>query len=63
MLKNILNLEGAQKLSNVEQKSINGGITKQCADAIAAGCVVNVTAADCFAAEGVYNTTCRCCNY
>ena len=29
MLKNILNLEGAQKLSNNEQKSINGG-RKQC---------------------------------
>lgn len=63
MLKSILNLEGAEQLSSTEQKTIKGGITKQCADAIAAGCVVNVTAADCFAAEGVYNTTCRCCNY
>ncbi|CAH0334484.1 hypothetical protein FVB9288_00067 [Flavobacterium sp. CECT 9288] len=26
MLKNILNLEGAQQLSNKEQKEINGGI-------------------------------------
>ncbi|MES2812951.1 MAG: hypothetical protein V4670_10820 [Bacteroidota bacterium] len=33
MLKNILNLEGAQKLSNNEQKSINGGITQACANA------------------------------
>lgn len=30
MLKSILNLEGAQKLSKVEQKSIKGGITEQC---------------------------------
>jgi hypothetical protein len=28
MLKNILKLDGAQKLSNNEQKSINGGIGK-----------------------------------
>ena len=30
MLKNILNLDGAQKLSNNEQKEINGGITNNC---------------------------------
>ncbi|MFV8347628.1 hypothetical protein [Flavobacterium sp. ZB4P13] len=28
MLKNILNLEGAQKLTKNEQKSINGGVPK-----------------------------------
>jgi hypothetical protein len=28
MLKNILKLDGAQKLSNNEKKSINGGIVK-----------------------------------
>ncbi|WP_268848082.1 hypothetical protein [Flavobacterium aestivum] len=31
MLKNILKLEGAQKLSKNEQKSINGGL-KDCID-------------------------------
>jgi hypothetical protein len=30
MLKNILNLEGAQKLSQNEQKAINGGIGQNC---------------------------------
>ena len=30
MLKDILNLEGAQKLSNIEQKAISGGIPKGC---------------------------------
>ena len=30
MLKNILNLEGAQELSNKEQKTINGGIPVGC---------------------------------
>jgi hypothetical protein len=30
MLKNILNLEGAKKLSSNEQKSINGGIGSNC---------------------------------
>jgi hypothetical protein len=35
MLKNILKLEGAQKLTKNEQKSINGGITEW----MAANCV------------------------
>ena len=30
MLKNILNLEGAEQLSNNEQKAVNGGATEQC---------------------------------
>ena len=30
MLKNILNLDGAQELSNNEQKAINGGIPVDC---------------------------------
>ncbi|KIC03746.1 hypothetical protein OA88_01195 [Flavobacterium sp. JRM] len=37
MLKNILKLEGAQELTNNEQKSIKGGITEECANAIASG--------------------------
>ncbi len=61
MLKNILNLNGAQEISKNEQKSINGGITKQCADAVANGCVLNITSANCFAQGGVYFSTCKCC--
>ena len=46
MIKNILNLEGAQKLTNEEQKSINGGIgagpcvnsNKVCTNTGNAGC-------------------------
>lgn len=30
MLKNILNLEGAQKLTKNEQKSIKGGVFREC---------------------------------
>ncbi|MCL9807589.1 hypothetical protein NAT51_18850 [Flavobacterium amniphilum] len=30
MLKNILNLEGSQELTNNEQKAINGGIPQGC---------------------------------
>ncbi|WP_268848079.1 hypothetical protein [Flavobacterium aestivum] len=50
MLKNILNLEGAQKLSKKEQKSLNGGITRfntcpygthQCEDSGPYKCVKN----------------------
>ena len=33
MLKNILNLEGTQKLNSAEKKSIKGGITEACANA------------------------------
>ena len=67
MLKNILKLDGAQKLSNKEQKNISGGIgitiIRQCSNAIAAGCVTNITAAACVAGGGLYNSTCKCCNY
>lgn len=61
MLKNILKLDGAQQLSKNEQKTINGGITQQCANAIASGCDTTVTQANCFLQEGVYFTTCKCC--
>lgn len=44
MLKNILKLDGAQKLSKNEQKSINGGITEACAGAWATSyCVLRTT--------------------
>ncbi|MDW8849787.1 hypothetical protein SD960_06760 [Flavobacterium sp. MMLR14_040] len=41
MLKKILKLDGAYELTKLEQKSINGGITKECADAIFAGICVH----------------------
>lgn len=37
MLKYILNLEGAQEISKNEQKTIKGGITRVCNDAVASG--------------------------
>ena len=40
MLKNILKLDGAQKLSKNEQKTINGGITEAMAQCLANGCVM-----------------------
>ncbi|MBP4141379.1 hypothetical protein J3S90_06140 [Flavobacterium sp. P4023] len=40
MLKNILNLNGAQILSKNEQKSIKGGITVEMAECISNGCVM-----------------------
>lgn len=40
MIKNILKLDGALELTKEQQKSINGGITKECADAIFAGICV-----------------------
>lgn len=47
MLKNILNLEGAQKLTQNEQKSIKGGITRCMVDAIENGCVLIASGATC----------------
>ncbi len=40
MKKSILNLVGAQELSKAEQKSINGGLSRACADAVATGVCV-----------------------
>ena len=37
MLKNILNLKGAQKLSKNEQITINGGGSSRCAEGFCAG--------------------------
>ncbi|MCG2610067.1 hypothetical protein LZZ90_00945 [Flavobacterium sp. SM15] len=47
MLKNILNLEGAQKLTKEAQKTINGGITKECANMWATMFCVPKTTATC----------------
>jgi hypothetical protein len=38
MLKNILNLDGAQQLSKNEQKTISGGITEAMSQCLANGC-------------------------
>jgi hypothetical protein len=63
MLKNILKLDGAQQLSKNEQKTIIGGITKECANAYSNGCNRTINAVDCFNIyDGVYNNTCKCCN-
>jgi len=40
MLKNILKLKGAQELTKIEQKSINGGVTEQCAFDIGNGSAI-----------------------
>jgi hypothetical protein len=54
MLKNILDLEGAQKLTNNEQKNINGGICEgqwmQC----------GMTRLDCTSEGGIYRSN-GCC--
>lgn len=56
MLKNILNLEGAQQLSKNEQKEINGGIPVGCRLVITTGVPRNV----CITSGGTfYNNTCR----
>jgi hypothetical protein len=47
MLKNILKLEGTQKLTKNEQKSINGGITEACANAWATMYCIPKTTATC----------------
>lgn len=62
MLKNILNLDGAQQLTNNEQKTINGGITAACANVIANGCVPGPYSA-CLSVGGSYNSACRCCEF
>lgn len=41
MLKKILKLDGAYELTKMEQKNINGGVTKECSDAIHAGICVH----------------------
>jgi hypothetical protein len=40
MLQNILKLKGVQELTKNEQKSINGGITQECANAISTGAAI-----------------------
>ena len=56
MLKNILNLNGAQQLNQKEQKNINGGIPANCTLYIYTG----MTPADCIAEGGVYTSTGKC---
>ncbi|MEA9413913.1 MULTISPECIES: hypothetical protein [unclassified Flavobacterium] len=47
MLSKILKLEGAQVLTQKEQKSINGGVTEVCAKALAAGYAILKGSAPC----------------
>ncbi len=65
MLKNILNLDGAQQLSNDEQKSIKGGLPQYCVQMIHIDqtCDATMNAATCAANEGIYVPVCRCCNF
>jgi hypothetical protein len=62
MLKNILKLDGAQQLSNNEQKAINGSGT-----VTPEGCSIFIswphTPAECVELEGVYNSTTGRCSY
>ena len=62
MLKNILELKGAQKMSKNEQKEISGGITQACITATANGCITSISPANCNLNAGLYNKACRCCN-
>jgi len=58
MLKNILKLDGAQKLSKNEQKSINGGITPT------TGCSVGGTRSNinsCLCNGGLYHPQTQSC--
>jgi hypothetical protein len=60
MLKNILNLNGAQKLSKNEQKEINGGI---CRGQVLVSCSVKT---DCLDGGGAWlgaNVNCGRCIY
>ena len=59
MIKNILNLEGAQLLTKTQQKNIHGGITKECADSIEAGYCVRKAGA--CAEYFTYATSGGCC--
>jgi hypothetical protein len=58
MLKNILNLEGAQKLTNAEQKEINGGITPNCG---VGGFKSSISSCLCY--NGTYNPQTQSCSY
>lgn len=61
MLKNILKLEGAQKLTKIQQMNINGGITKECADSIEAGICVRKGSTACPADFPFANSGGCCC--
>lgn len=59
MLKNILNLEGIQKLTNAEQKEINGG--KLPPPSCGEGWVYVGNVSSCVCATGSYNATTGSC--
>jgi len=60
MLKNILNLAGAEQLSKKEQKTIKGGITRQCADAWSSMSCATSTLANCNLNGGMFFCG-KCC--
>lgn len=64
MLKNILNLEGAQQISNNEQKTITGGLPYYCVQKIhlGGGCDAVMDQATCDSNGGFYDSICRCCD-
>ena len=62
MLKNILNLEGAQQLSNNEQKEINGGLPVECTRNYSCDYSIRVRSV-CESNGGFFNSICRCCEF
>ncbi len=60
MLKNILNLDGAQQLSKNDQKEIIGGVPYSCSTSYEAGCL-GMTKTTCINNGGEYYMLCKCC--
>ena len=65
MLKKVLNLEGAQKISNNEQKIIVGGLPYYCVQKIHLDmtCDAVMDQATCNLNGGFYDSICRCCEF
>jgi len=63
MLKKILNLENAQRITKVEQKNISGGIPECWIYAIEAGCVLIPAGGTCpvNTSSGICETIRLCC--
>ena len=65
MLKNILNIEGTQQLSNNEQKTIVGGMPYYCVKKIhlCPSCNPVIDQATCESNGAFYDSICRCCEF
>ncbi len=61
MLKNILKLNGAQELSENEQKKVNGGLPMACSQIFANGCDRQISQTTCNQGGGSYLKLCKCC--